>query len=150
VFANGTAARLDATTNAAVFNAMRVGYGAIAVAVWIELRVVPIWRMEMVTAPLDLTKLLSILPTLAAQYDRYQWYYYPYDNSSARLVVRANTTAPISGCWGGGRSRTPVTPPPVALGAWPAGTTACVDVSYKTMTGSADDATLYTEVCHFL
>jgi hypothetical protein len=53
---------------------------------------------------------------------------------------------PYAGCWDGRPYSQPSTPPPKALGAWPKGTEACTDMSYKTMTSNSDDAQKYTEM----
>ena len=98
-------------------------------------------------------QLLQDLPLLQQQYDRIQWYYTPYvdtppGNGNATLLIRANTSAAITGCWTPGptNSGAPVTAPPHVWGSWPAGTQHCVDVSYKTMTHNGDDVQKYTEM----
>jgi len=147
VLANGTAVTATATQNPDLFATARTGYGAYGVLIGIDIQTAPMWRMELVQAPIDLDVLLSMLPALLQQYDRLQWFFTPYaPGNQATLEIRANTSAPITGCWSGSRYSKPVTPPPAGMSAWPAGTTACVDVSYKTLTGSADDAQKYTEM----
>jgi hypothetical protein len=131
---------------AELFTALRTGYGAFGVIVTVDVSTVPLWTMEYVSSPWILKDLRAALPSLLQQYERLQWYYTPY-TPNATLLVRANTTAPITGCWSGnGNSGAPVTPPPTGMSAWPVGTTACIDLSYKTMTHNGDDAMLYTEM----
>jgi len=144
---NGTVVNVSATQNAPIFAAMRTGYGVFGVLTSLRLAVWPAWNMELIKAPWNLYDLLDVLPALQAQYERLQWYYTPY-TVNATLVIRANTTAPVTGCWTplGPAPATPVTPPPAGMDAWPAGTTSCVDASYKTLTSNADDYTRYTEM----
>jgi len=150
VLANGSAVNVSATSHGEVWAAARTGYGALGVFVWLEVSVLAQWTMELVTAPWPLSSLLSRdLPALRAQYERLQWYYTPYaGGGGATVVIRANTSAAITtGCWNPAQPLgPPVTPPPAGMTAWPAGTTGCVDVSYRTMTHDGDDASLYTEM----
>ena len=149
VLANGTAVYANVVRHAELFAAARAGYGALGVLVWVDLAVVPIWRMERLSALYELGALRAALPALRAQYPRLQWYWTPYNASSAVLLLRTEVpaTTPITGCWGGGAYTAGfLTPPPAGTAAWPAGTSACVDVSYKTLTAPGDDATLYTEM----
>ena len=126
VLANGTTLYCNATMNSAVFAAARTGYGALGVLVWLDLAVVPLWRMERIQVPYNLDALLSALPALRAQYDRVEWWWTPFNLNSATLLVRAKTTGPITGCWPGGKSYpAPLTPPPTGMAAWPARTSAC-------------------------
>ena len=148
VLANGTAVYANAVQHAELFAAGRTGYGALGVLVWVDLAVVPIWRMERVQAPYALTALLAALPSLRAQYARMEWWYTPYSETSGVVLVRGDVpaTTPITGCWGG-KAYTAgfLTPPPAGTAAWPAGTSACVDVSYKVLTGNSDNFNPYTE-----
>jgi len=148
VLPNGTAFNASATVNPSLFAAGRVGYGALFIATWFNIRVAPLWRMEQISAPVPLPFLLQQLPALRQQFDRLQWYWFPYTDGNATLLLRVNTTAPITGCWDplGPPPSRPVTPPPHGWPAWPVGTTSCVDVSYKTLTHNGDDASLYTEM----
>jgi FAD/FMN-containing dehydrogenase len=147
VLANGSVVAASPSENADLFAAGRVGMGAFGVLSTLTLSVVPIWTMELVAVPMDLDALIGQLPALQAQYERLQWYWTPY-TTNATLELRINTSAPITaGCWNdSGPAVPPVSPPPAGWGAWPAGTTGCVDVSYRTLTGAGDDATLYTEM----
>ena len=128
VFANATNAYRDLFRNA------RAGWGALGIVTEIDLEVVPMFHLEQILAPMPMSQLLAGLPVWLQQYPRLQWYYTPYDENSGYLLVRQNTTAAITGCWNGTRYTTIATPPPSGLAAWPAGTTACTDVSYKAMT----------------
>lgn len=92
-----------------------------------------------------LDSLTQQLPALRKQFDRLQWYWTPY-TTAATLLLRVNTTTPVtSGCWSGA-STAPTTPLPRGWAVWPNGTTACVDVSYRALARDGDDATLYTEM----
>lgn len=130
---------------AEVFRFLRTGYGALGVLVTLDLAVWPLWTMEQIVAPYDLGDLMKALPALLTQYDRLQWYFTPY-TTNATLLIRANTTAPITGCWNpiGPAPNAPVTPPPRGMAVWPAGTRSCVDLSYKTLTHNGDDVQRYT------
>ena len=146
VLPNGTAVTANATTNAALFRSARVGWGVLGIIISLDLTVVPQFRMEQILAPMSVATLFAGLPAWLIQYPRLQWYYTPFDDSSAHLLIRQPTTAPITGCWNGSRYATPLTPAPEGLASWPAGTTACTDVSHKTMTRDGDDDVLYTEM----
>eukprot|EP00697_Spironema_sp_BW2_P009120 gnl/Spiro4/23909_TR11833_c0_g1_i1.p1 gnl/Spiro4/23909_TR11833_c0_g1~~gnl/Spiro4/23909_TR11833_c0_g1_i1.p1 ORF type:complete len:460 (-),score=106.50 gnl/Spiro4/23909_TR11833_c0_g1_i1:134-1513(-) len=146
MLADGSIIFANATTNPDLFNAGRVGMGVFGVILTLTLRTVPIWTMERLMVPMPLSELMAQLPALRKQYERLQWFWTPY-TTSATLLLRVNTSSPVTtGCWGGGHSTTPVTPPPSGWSQWPNGTSACVDVSYRALTGSGDDATLYTEM----
>ena len=147
VLANGTAVYANAVQHAELFAAGRTGYGALGVLVWVDLVVVPLWRMERIQVPYDLDTLWAQLPALRTQFDRVEWWWTPYNTASAVLLVRAAVpiSTPVTGCWAGGHSyATPLTPPPRGMAAWPAKTSACVDVSYKVLAGNGDDFAVYT------
>lgn len=145
LLANATIVVANATHNSDLFHAIRVGMGALGLLLTVTLETVPLWTMERIAAPMLLEDLMSQLPALRGQYERLQWYWTPY-TQNATLLLRVNTSAPITtGCWSGASSL-PLTPPPAGWAAWPAGTKACVDASYRTLTAPADDATLYTEM----
>ena len=149
VLSNGTVLECNTNSNVDIFTAGRVGYGALGIITWFSLTVVPLWRMERLLAPFTLTTLLTMLPSLRDRYPRMQYYWTPYNDSSAMLLIRTNvsSTTPVTGCWGGATYTSDfLTPPPVGMATWPAGTTACVDVSYRAMTAPADGAILYTEM----
>jgi L-gulono-1,4-lactone dehydrogenase len=92
VLPNGTVFNASADGHSALFQTGRVGYGALFVATWFNVRVVPLWRMEQITAPVPLTALLQQLPALRQQFDRLQWYWFPYTDGNATLLLRVNTT----------------------------------------------------------
>ena len=150
VLPNGTAVYANSSTHAELFRAGRAGAGALGVLTWVELAVVPLWRLEKITVPgYALPDLLAAVPALRRQWPRVEWWYTPYANASGTVVVRADVpaSAPVTGCWGAPSYPTPLTPPPDGLAAWPAGTSACTDVSYKALTGATgDDFTRYTEM----
>ena len=148
VLANGTVLDASPDANSRVFAAARTGYGALGVVTWLELAVVPLWRMERIQSSWDLDALRAALPALRAQFARVEWWWTPYNKASAVLLVRANVplTTPVTGCWGSAPYATPVTPPPAGMASWPPGTSACIDVSYKVLTGTGDDFNTYTEM----
>jgi FAD/FMN-containing dehydrogenase len=147
VLANGTVAAVSPTQNAGLFDAVRVGMGGFGVLSTLTLAIVPLWRMEKIEAPVDLDTLMAQLPALLAQFERLQWFWTPY-TTNATLLLRVNTSAPITaGCWNSSApAQAPVSPPPAGWKGWPAGTTGCVDDSYRTLTAAGDDAVLYTEM----
>lgn len=146
LLANGTVINASANENTDIYNAGRVGMGSLGVLLTVELQTCALWTMERIAVPMDLNELMGMLPTLRAQYERLQWYWTPY-TTNATLLLRVNTSAPITtGCWNAPASHTPYTPPPRGWTKWPAGTSACVDASYRTLTAPADDGTLYTEM----
>ncbi len=97
---SGTVVTANETSSRDLLDAARVGMGAFGVLSEITFAVFPLWTMERILAPVSLTALLPQLPALRQQYERLQWYYTPYTDD-AFLLLRVNTTAPISGCWNG-------------------------------------------------
>lgn len=141
VLANGTVVYANASQNVDIFLAGRAGAGALGVLTWVELSVVPLWRMErIILHNLERDDMFAMVPSLRKQYNRVEWFYTPYQNGSGNVVIRANVPAgsPIapagSGCWGSATYDNPITPPPNGMMGWPAGTIACTDVSYKVST----------------
>jgi L-gulonolactone oxidase len=114
----------SATENADVFNAARVGIGALGVISTITINTLPLFKLKRTTTVLALDDLLSSLPQILSKFDRVQWFWFPYNETSATVVTRAITDEPITpgGCWGTDNLGAGVQNP-------------CVDVSYKAMTG---------------
>jgi hypothetical protein len=97
VLANGSVIYTDSMTHPDLFHAARTNYGALGVLTSIDIHVFPLWRMERITMPLQLDQMLALLPSLLEEYERLQYYWTPYDNASAVVEIRANTTRPITG-----------------------------------------------------
>ena len=92
--------------------------------------------------------LIRVLLRPLCRYERFQFHFLPYTGGAApagasnldapaAVIVRANTTANVSGggagCWGGGSYASPVTPAPTAWnGVWPNQTSACTDWAPQT------------------
>ncbi|ETW04094.1 hypothetical protein H310_04459 [Aphanomyces invadans] len=132
VLANGSLVTL---ASGDFFDAARVGMGTLGAVSTLTFRHVPLWTMEQITFMLPLATFESHRAALLATFDRVQWYLLGLPtHSTVTVVLRVNTTAPIStGCWANVFTATPVTPLPLNWTAWPADTKACVDHSYKVL-----------------
>lgn len=73
LLANSTVINVSATTRTDVFDAARVGLGALGIVVAVRLHVVPAFKLKRVAMPYSLSALLEDLPRLTLQYDRLQW-----------------------------------------------------------------------------
>lgn len=88
----------SATENANLFDASRVGLGALGIVVYARLSVVPAFKMKRVAMPYDLDALLTALPSLYQQYDRLQWYWTPYTTDATLLLrIPLPVDTPITG-----------------------------------------------------
>jgi len=135
-----------------LFDAGRVGLGALGVLTEMTLDVVPLFKLRLQTISIGLDHLLPQLPQLLKDHERVQWYYFPFTGENATLVVRTQTTEPETpgGCWNA------TTPSPHIGKEGPGGGTIvgdCTDVAYKAMTGSPPHykaRSLYTEMEMFV
>ncbi|KDO17747.1 hypothetical protein SPRG_16846 [Saprolegnia parasitica CBS 223.65] len=145
VVANGSVVHID---GGGLLNAARVAMGTLGVVSSITFEHVPLWHMEQITFNMPHDEFIFDLRKLQAVFPRLQWYManLPHDKT-VTVVLRVNTSAPITtGCWNGSYSA-PSTPPPLTWSSWPEGTKACVDVSYKTLGRVGDNNTkLFTEM----
>jgi FAD/FMN-containing dehydrogenase len=138
VLANGETRVLSATQNVDLFNAARVGYGALGIITTVTLAVVPQFKLErIIIGPLPVADVKGYVTKLRGMYDgRVSMTYYPYASTvnNAIIILYAPTTADINECWKSGLGA-PVTPAPATVfpDGWPAGTQACVDLAYKAM-----------------
>ena len=132
------------TENIALFNAARVGVGALGIISTVTLKTIPLWKMTITYTPYLLSQLLADLPNLMQTYPRLQFSWVPYTDN-ATLVTRTDVpwntplspSAPDGGCWSDTQSTQP----------------SCTDVSYKTLTDSQahyDARSLYTEMEMFI
>lgn len=142
LLANGTVVHAsEHDLDPSLFNAGRVGLGALGIMLRIRLRVVPQFKLQRVAMPYDLNQLQADLPALYEQYDRMQWYWTPYTNNATLLLrIPVPIDTPIVPCWPGDVERSLRTSRNVT----------CVDWSFKALCHEADDATLYTEMEYFV
>eukprot|EP00450_Noctiluca_scintillans_P006493 CAMPEP_0194494894 /NCGR_PEP_ID=MMETSP0253-20130528/12655_1 /TAXON_ID=2966 /ORGANISM="Noctiluca scintillans" /LENGTH=472 /DNA_ID=CAMNT_0039336071 /DNA_START=34 /DNA_END=1452 /DNA_ORIENTATION=- len=141
LLANGTMVDLSATQHPEVFDAARVGLGALGIVVRARLSVVPAFKMKRVAMPYDLDQLLVDLPALNQQYERLQWYWTPYTvHATLLLRIPVPIDTDVTGCWPGDVQRSQ------ELGI----NVTCIDWSFKTLCHEADDATKYTEMEYFV
>ena len=141
LLANGTMLNCSATQNVDLFDAGRVGLGALGIVVHARLAVVPAFKMKRVAMPYNLDALLADLPALYQRYDRLQWYWTPYTTDATLLLrIPVPLDTPVTGCWPGDVQRSQKT----------GGNVTCIDWSFKTLCHEADDATLYTEMEYFV
>ena len=87
LLANGTMVNASSTQHKDLFNAARVGLGALGIVVYARLSVVPAFKMKRVAMPYNLDDLLADLPGLYKRYERLQWYWTPY-TTNATLLLR--------------------------------------------------------------
>ena len=122
-----------------LFAAAATGLGRMGVVTEVTVHVVPQWKMKMEQTPYALESLLADLPRLLQEHPRLQWSWEPY-TLNATLVVRSDVSwdtpiapaGPDGGCWSNTQKRNP-----------------CTDLSYKTLTDSAQhfsQRSLYTEM----
>ena len=144
VLANGTITTASATQNKDLYDAGRVGLGALGVVVEVELKVRPAYKLRRSTVSWDLDELIAALPALNKTYDRLQWYWTP-NTPNATLLLREEvpSSTPIGeGCWGAPLREMHT-----------ADETLCTDWSYKALSHpSAFDYSraLYTEMEYFV
>lgn len=143
VNANGSVINASADENKDVFDAARVGVGAVGIITSVTLKTVPIWKMRKFSLSYSLDKLLVDLPSLMEKYERLQWSWLPYTND-ATVLIREDVP------W-----EEPISPPGPDGGCWSStqDTSTCVDVSYKTLTDSLEhylERDLYTEMEMFI
>jgi|EP00945_MAST-04E_sp_MAST-4E-sp1_P005862 L-gulono-1,4-lactone dehydrogenase len=143
LLANGTFVNASRDENQDIFDAGRVGLGALGIVTETTLRIVPKFKLKRTAMPYSLKNLLNDLPRLYEQYERLQWYYTPYtDNATLLLREVVPNDTPIVPCWPGsleefsnlvhGQNKT------------------CTDWSFKALCHEADDATKYTEMEYFV
>jgi len=129
--------------NKPLFDAARVGVGAVGIITSVTLQTVPLFKLKRTSLPYSLDKLLLDLPVLLKQYDRLQWSWTPYTDN-ATVVIREEVpfdsplepAGPDGGCWSETQS-----------------TTTCTDLSYKVLTDSYvhyAKRSLYTEMEMFV
>lgn len=133
----------SATENVELFNAGRVGIGALGIITTITLKTTALFKMKKTTLNYSFKQLMVDLPALMTQYERLQWSWTPYTDSASvliREVVDINTPLvpadPDGGCWSTSQS-----------------TISCTDVSYKTLTDSEErynSRDIYTEMEMFI
>lgn len=143
VDANGNILKASADENKDVFDAARVGMGAVGIITSVTLKTVPIWKMKKYSLSYPLDQLLADLPSLMKSFDRLQWSWLPYTND-ATVLIRENVP------WD-----EPIYPPGPDGGCWSTSqdTSTCIDVSYKTLTDSLEhylQRSLYTEMEMFI
>jgi L-gulonolactone oxidase len=159
VLANGTAVDVSANSHLELFNAARVGLGALGIVSEITLRVLPLFYLRLNNTIMPLDDLLKDLPDLMQRYERLQWFWLPPDEQHATLVTREvvkgppSTTEQAQGCWNPkqfGQHGEPA----LFFGQSAAPThTSCTDVAYKALCGSPAHYAarhLYTEMEMFV
>lgn len=130
--------------NVELFNAARVGLGAVGVISTVTVRVLPQFKLERRIEPYSLTTLIGDVDKLLSQYDRLQWSFTPYTDEASviyREEVPMDTEmyppSPDGGCWSDSQSTSD----------------RCVDLSYKALTDSEshyEARSLYTEMEMFI
>ncbi|CAN0050838.1 unnamed protein product [Ectocarpus fasciculatus] len=140
---SGNILTASADENKDIFDAARVGVGAVGVVTSVTLKTVPIWKMKKFSLSYSLQQLLVDLPVLMEKFERLQWSWLPYTDE-ATVLIREDVPwdepiyppGPDGGCWSSTQS-----------------TATCVDVSYKTLTDSLEhylERELYTEMEMFI
>jgi len=140
----------SAERNMDLFNAARVGIGALGVVTELVLKVVPQFKLKQVTVSIQLDHMLKLLPKVMAKHERVQWFWFPYTGKNATLLIRDATDEPLTkgGCW-----KKPKFEPTVHEETGGTITSQCVDISYKALCDSKiayHKRTLYTEMEMFI
>ncbi len=85
-----------------VYHAGLAGLGALGIVSSVTLRTVPVWKMAFRTVTTHTIRdMLTEYPKYLARYERFEWYWTPYDDTSVVVVLRVpvpDTTA-VTGCW---------------------------------------------------
>jgi FAD-linked oxidoreductase len=108
VLADGTVATCSASSRPELFNAARVGLGALGVISTVTLRCVPSFTLLADERPMPVDEVLEQFDELAAANDHFEFYWFPYGRKA--LVKRNNRLA--------GRDQAPGSRVPPALPAW--------------------------------
>jgi L-gulono-1,4-lactone dehydrogenase len=145
--ANGHVLTASTEWNVDLYNAARVGIGAVGVISTVTLRAVPQWKMRRYSLAYSLADLLDgELDVLLGKYSRIQWSFTPYTDEASVMIredvpmdTEVYPPAPDGGCWTETQSTSS------AAG--------CTDLSYKTLTDSYihyQKRSLYTEMEMFI
>jgi hypothetical protein len=137
VLSDGGVVEVSDSVNPLIFQATRVGWGAIGIISTVTLAVVQNFKLErIVTGAMLFEDAVTFLAQLKAvpAYERFSWTFFPYPESpqDTFFIVYAPVPADtaINSCWGANKGRNP----PIDRGTginWPAGTTACIDNAYQ-------------------
>jgi hypothetical protein len=127
--------------NQQLFSAARVSVGALGIITSITLRAPPLFKLRKRIIPYNVTELIRELPKLTEKYERLQWSFEPYKESSGSLIIREEVAydspiLPEGGCW-----------------SELLNTNDCTDWSYKALTDSYThymERDLYTEMEMFI
>ena len=158
---NGDIIVANATHNGELFEAARVGLGAFGIITEITLRAEPLFKLSLQQLVVPLAYIFENLSELVAKYERFQWYWLPYDEKHAVMILRERTDAPITGCWDAFLGSFLGEPRQFFVDDGRVGVTmnaplqnrSCVDVSYKALCGSRQhyaSRNLYTEMEMFV
>ena len=91
VLADGSAQRCDAAQNPELFQAARVGLGALGVVTSVTLRCVPAFALAADERSEPLDSVLERFPELTAQHDHVEFYWFPH---GSRALVKSNDRLP--------------------------------------------------------
>ena len=108
VLADGSVATCSASSRPELFDAARVGLGALGVISTVTLRCVPSFTLLADERPVPVDEVLEQFDELAAANDHFEFYWFPYGRKA--LVKRNNRLA--------GRDQAPGSRVPPALPAW--------------------------------
>jgi L-gulono-1,4-lactone dehydrogenase len=108
VLADGSVVTCSASSRPELFNAARVGLGALGVISTVTLRCVPSFTLLADERPVLVEEVLEQFDELAAANDHFEFYWFPYGRKA--LVKRNNRLA--------GRDQPPGSPVPPPLPAW--------------------------------
>jgi L-gulono-1,4-lactone dehydrogenase len=94
VLADGSVVSCSAADRPELFNAARVGLGAVGVVSTVTLRCVPAFSLVAAERPMALEAVLESFDELAASNDHFEFYWFPYGRKA--LVKRNNRVSPDS------------------------------------------------------
>jgi len=140
--------------NSDVFDAARVGLGALGIITEITLRVPALFYLREQAISVEAVELARVLPRILERHERTQWFYFPYSPSNATLLIRTEVSAAEKaqrpGCWQLPRA---VQPPRLHPESGGMVVSDCVDVAYKALSDSRpayQNRKLYTEMEMFV
>jgi FAD-linked oxidoreductase len=94
LLADGSIVTCSDTNRPEVFDAARVGLGALGIITRVTLRCVPIFALQALEAPGSLTAALAELDDTVARVDHFEFYWFPHTD---RVLTKSNTRLPASG-----------------------------------------------------
>eukprot|EP00744_Colponema_vietnamica_P005985 GILI01008720.1.p1 GENE.GILI01008720.1~~GILI01008720.1.p1 ORF type:complete len:452 (-),score=40.29 GILI01008720.1:62-1417(-) len=144
---------LSSTSAPHLFNAARVGLGALGIVSTVTLQTVPLFNMKRTVLDVSLSAIVTHLPLLQAHFPRWMFWWQPYTSDTVQVTTFEPSDSAITGCWPPPRT---LPKPYTIILAGGHNISAlirseCVDVSYKALSNSlSPTASKYTEMEMFV